>query len=338
MGRAQHVEIVGEIAQGHDGSVDAALHYIDRIADAGADAVKFQTHIAAAESTPSEPWRIKFSTQDATRYDYWKRMEFTEPQWGALRERAVTRGLKFYSSPFSLAAVDLLLRIGVDGFKVASGEIGSTEMIRQMAATGLPLIISTGMSSLSEIDATMSLLSDLGAADVCLLQCTSSYPTEPETLGLNVIDLFRSRYGVKVGLSDHSGTIFAGLAAATVGIDLLEVHVTSDRDQPGPDVSSSVTSQELRQLVDGVRFIEAARAHPVDKDRMAEDLLPMRELFTKSLVAKDALPAGTLLEAEHLVLKKPGTGIPAESLAEVVGRRLVRNVEADDLLSEDDLA
>lgn len=328
--------ILGEVAQAHDGSLGLAHAFIDAIAAAGADGVKFQTHIADAESTPAEPWRVRFSPQDATRYDYWKRMEFTEAQWHGLRAHAEDRGLLFLSSPFSVEAVELLTRVGVAAWKVASGEVGCSPMFERMLATGLPLLISTGMSPLGEIDAAVERVRR-ARRPLTLLQCTSAYPCPPEKVGLNLIGLFRDRYGCAVGLSDHSGTIYPGLAAATLGVEVLEVHVTLSREMFGPDVPASITTAELRQLVDGVRFIEAMRASPVDKDAMAGELAPLRDLFTKSLVARVDLPAGTVLREDHLAVKKPGTGIPAARMAELLGRPLRRPLAKDTPLSEDDL-
>jgi N-acetylneuraminate synthase len=328
--------IVGEVAQAHDGSLGMAHAFIDAIAEAGADAVKFQTHIAAAESTPSEPWRVKFSRQDATRYDYWKRMEFTEEQWRGLKRHVEEKGLKFLSSPFSLEAVELLARVGVAAWKIASGEVNNVPMFDRMAATGLPVILSTGMSSLAEIDAAVQRVQAL-SLPLSVLQCTSTYPCPPEKVGLNLVPFFRSRYGCGVGLSDHSGTIYPGLAAAVYGIDVLEVHVTLSREMFGPDVVASITTSELRQLVEGVRFIETMTAHPLDKEAMAAEMASQRDLFTKSVVARLDLPAGTVLRAEHLAAKKPGTGIPAARLPELVGHRLCRSVKANQLLEESDL-
>jgi len=328
--------IIAEVAQAHDGSLGTAHAYIDAVANAGADAVKFQTHIAEAESTPSEPWRVKFSPQDETRYDYWKRMEFTEDQWRGLKEHADSRGLLFLSSPFSMEAVELLSRVGVAAWKVASGEVSNIPMLERMAETGLPILLSSGMSPISEIDAAVVRIRACGVP-FGVFQCTSAYPCPPEKVGLNMLAFFRERYGGPVGLSDHSGTIYPGLAAAVLGAELLEVHVTFSRECFGPDVPASVTTAELRQLVEGVRFIEKMRANPVDKDAVAEDMAPLRSLFTKSIAVRYDLPAGTVLREEHLALKKPGTGIPAARLADVVGRRLKRAVSANTLLSEGDI-
>jgi N,N'-diacetyllegionaminate synthase len=334
--RGRPCTIIGEVAQAHDGSLGTAHAYIDAIADAGADAVKFQTHIADAESTPGEPWRVRFSPQDESRYDYWKRMEFSEAQWSALRVHADERGLLFLSSPFSLQAIELLERVGVAGWKVASGEVSDPTALEAMARTGLPILMSTGMSPLDEIDGLVESLRGRGGP-LALMQCASMYPTPPEDVGLNVLGEFRERYGCAVGLSDHSATIFPGLAGATLGIELLEVHVALSRDSFGPDVVASLLPDELAELVRGVRFIETMKASPVDKTRVPDDIAPLRDLFMKSVYAGRNLAAGTRLTREDLVAKKPGGGIPARELEGLVGRVLRRGVERDEKLGVDDL-
>jgi N,N'-diacetyllegionaminate synthase len=328
--------IIGEVAQAHDGSLGMAHAFIDAIAATGADAVKFQTHIADAESTPSEPWRVRFSVQDETRYAYWRRMEFTEEQWRGLQQHATDRGLLFLSSPFSMEAVELLTRVGVAAWKVASGEVANFPMLDRMAATGLPIIVSTGMSQLDEIDSAVARIR-AHQVPLAVLQCTSEYPCPAEQVGLNLIPFLRDRYGCPAGLSDHSGTVYPGLAAVMLAAEVLEVHITLSREAFGPDVTASVTTGELRQLVDGVRFIETMRAHPVEKDGLANTLAPIRNAFTKSVVARVDLPVGTVLKAGHLTAKKPGTGIPAARLEEVVGAQLRRSVRADQLLTEADI-
>jgi N,N'-diacetyllegionaminate synthase len=319
------------VAQAHDGSLGTAHAFIDAIAAAGADAVKFQTHIAAAESTPREPWRVRFSRQDESRYDYWKRMEFTEEQWAGLKAHTEERGLLFLSSPFSVEAAEMLERLGMKAWKVASGEVSNPILFDFLIGTDKPVLLSTGMSSLEEIDAAVSKV----RAPLAVMQCTTAYPCPPEKLGLNLIPFFRERYGCAVGLSDHSGTIYPGLAAVSLGAEVLEVHVTLSREAFGPDVPASLTTDELRQLVEGVRFLE--RALPVDKDAMAVEMEPLRQMFTKSVVAQVDLPEGTVLAPEHLAVKKPGGGIPASRMPELIGGRLRRTVKADEALSFEDL-
>jgi N-acetylneuraminate synthase len=332
VGAGQPMLVVAEVAQAHDGSLGTCHAYIDAAAKAGADAVKFQTHIAAAESTPGEPFRVKFSKQDASRYEYWKRMEFTEAQWVGLAEHAKEKGVLFLSSPFSMQAVELLERVGVPGWKVGAGELSNVPMLERLKTSGKPVILSSGMSPWSEVDAAVSLLK----GQCAVLQCTTSYPCPPEKLGLNVIAELRERYQCPVGLSDHSGTIYAGLAAATLGANVLEVHMVFSRECFGPDTSSSVTTPQLKELVDGIRFIEAAQANPVDKNQMAESMTELRRTFGKSVVAAKALSAGAVLTERDLTVKKPGTGMPAAKLKEMLGRRLKRAVAVDASLAEDD--
>ena len=328
--------IIGEVGLAHDGSLGLAHSYIDAIAAAGADAVKFQTHIAAAESTPIEPFRVQFSRQDATRYEYWKRMEFSEDEWRGLAEHARQRELLFLSSPFSVEAVDLLSRVGVAFWKIASGETSNTVLLDRVLDTGLPVVLSTGMSPLDEIDAAVSRV-QARRAIVAVLQCTTAYPCPPERIGLNLIPFFRERYGCLTGLSDHSGTIYPGLAAAAVGVDVLEVHVALSRSMFGPDIAASVTPDELRHLVDGVRFIERMRGNPVDKNQAAAETASLRRIFTKSIVARMPLAAGVVLQPDHLAVKKPGTGIPAARVGEVIGRRLRRAVTIDEQIGQEDI-
>lgn len=333
---ARRCLVIGEVAQAHDGSLAMAHAFIDAIAAAGADAVKFQTHIAAAESTAAEPWRSKFPTQDRTRYEYWRRMEFAEADWHGLREHAQHKQLQFLSSPFSMEAVDLLERVGVSAWKIASGEVTNAPLLDRVASTGLPVFLSSGMSRLHELDAAVARVR-AHHAPLTVLQCTSTYPCTAEHIGLNMIPALRARYNCAVGLSDHSGTIYPGLAAAVLGIDVLEVHVTLSAHMFSPDQSASLTPEALRTLVEGIRFIERMCASPVDKDATAEALTPLREIFTKSLVAGTDLDAGTVLRESDLRLKKPGTGLPATMLPSLVGRRLVRAIRADDQLQEADL-
>jgi N,N'-diacetyllegionaminate synthase len=336
IGFGQPTFIVAEVGLVHEGSLGIAHEFIDAIAGAGADSVKFQTHIAEAESTPHEPFRIPFSAQDESRYDYWRRTSFTEPQWRGLAEHASQRGLVFLSSPFSLEAVELLERVGMSAWKVGSGEVTNIEMLEHIARSGSPILLSSGMSSVQELDHAVAAIRSEGGS-VAVLQATSAYPSPPEQIGLNLLEELRSRYGCAVGLSDHSGSIYASLAAVTLGANLIEVHVTLSRAMFGPDVAASVTVEELRHLCEGIRFIERALANPVDKDVLAGEFKPLRRVFMKSVVVRADLPAGTVLSREHLAAKKPGTGIPANKLPELVGRRLRRSVRADELLNESDV-
>lgn len=195
-------------------------------------------------------------------------------------------------------------------------------------------MLSTGMSPLSEIDDAVERIKSKGLP-LIVMQCTSMYPTPPEKVGLNLIPFFQARYGCAVGLSDHSGTIYPSLAAVTLDVVAFEVHVTLSREMYGPDVSSSVTTSELRQLVEGVHFIKKMTINPLDKDAIAREMMPLKRSFNKSITLRTELPAGTVLREEHLTGKKPGTGIPVARMSEVIGRRLKRAVSANELLHEE---
>jgi N,N'-diacetyllegionaminate synthase len=328
--------VIGEVAMAHDGSLGLAHAFIDAIAGTGADAVKFQTHLAEAEGTAAEPFRVAFSRQDATRRDYWTRTAFTEEQWRGLARHAEEQGLFFLSSPFSSEAVNLLRRVGLSAWKVPSGETGNLPLLETMLEDGLPILLSTGMSPMAEIDAAVEKVKE-ASVPLAVLQCTSAYPCPPEKVGLNLLPLFRERYGCPVGLSDHSGTVYPGLAAAALGAQVIEVHVTLSREMFGPDVKASVTTGELAALAEGVRWIERMKAAPVDKDREAIGMEPLRRIFTKSLVAARPIPEGTVLDREMLAVKKPGTGIPPSKIEAVLGRRTRKTLGRDDQILEGDL-
>ena len=230
----------------------------------------------------------------------------------------------------------MLREVRVPAWKIASGEITDTPLFESIEECGLPVLLSTGMSALEEIDRAVERLRS-GGLKFAVLQCYSKYPCPPERVGINLIPFFRDRYRCPVGLSDHSGTIFPGLSCAMVGGNVLEVHVTIDRRMFGPDVVSSVTIDELEQLVKGMRFIERMQANPVDKDTCAKELVELRKTFCKSVVARLDLETGTVLEERHLAVKKPGTGFPANNLPALIGRRLRNTVKANHVFTEKDL-
>lgn len=336
IGEGEPSFIIAEIGQAHDGSLGTAHSFIDAVAKTGADAIKFQTHIAAEESTLDEPFRIKFSQQDSTRYDYWKRMEFTEEQWTGLAKHAKDRGLIFLSSAFSVKAVEMLRRIGMPAWKIGSGEVRSEGFLDVMAINGSPVLLSTGMSNYPEIQEIVSRLRKR-KMPFAIFQCTTKYPNSLKEVGLNVINKLRNKFNCPVGLSDHSGTVFPALAAMAIRSDLIEVHVTFDRRMFGPDVISSITIEDLKLIVDSRTAFYEMFNNPVDKNDMATNLVETRSLFTKSLAPDRPLCKGAILREDMLILKKPGTGIPAQEIKKITGRRLKNDVTPDRLLKWTDL-
>ena len=328
--------VVAEVAQAHEGSLGIAHSFIDAVAAAGADAIKFQTHMADRESTLREPWRIPFSYEDGTRFDYWKRMEFTPEQWKGLADHCSEKGLIFLSSPFSFEAVALLESLNMSAFKVASGEIENFPLLDRVAKCGKPVLLSSGLSDWAIFDRAVERVRGHGAK-VGVFQCTTAYPTRAEEVGLNVISEMSERYDCPVGLSDHSGTVYPCLAAASIGAKLLEVHVTFDRQMFGPDAPASLNLAELKNLVEGVDFIDRMRKNPLDKDRPSIDLPGLSRTFGKSVVASSDLPFGTVLQEGDLALKKPGDGCPPSDFYEMVGKKLNKPLKSDDPIRWDDL-
>lgn len=328
--------VIAEVAQSHDGSIGLAHAFIDAIADAGADAVKFQTHIAEAESTLDEQFRVEFSRQDPSRYEYWKRMEFPPEQWQNLSDHAASRDLVFLSSPSSIAAVDLLERIGMPAWKIGSGEFRSHGLIERIIATRRPILLSTGMSSWEEIEAAATRIRNRGA-NFALFQCTSGYPTPLELVGLNVMSEIKRRFRCPVGLSDHSGQPWPSLAAIACGAHLVEVHVIFDRRMFGPDVTSSLTFEELANVTAMRDACAVMFNSPVNKDAVAASMSEMRAKFAKSLAPVRPLAAGTTLTFEMLAAKKPGTGIPPTESGRLVGRVLAHDVVPERLLQWSDI-
>jgi N-acetylneuraminate synthase len=327
---------IAEIAQAHDGSLGIAHSYIDALAETGVDALKFQTHIAAAESSAQEQFRVNFSYEDATRFDYWKRMEFTAEQWAGLRQHCEEKGMEFISSPFSIAAVELLERLDVKRYKIGSGELTNYLMLDAIAKTKKPIILSSGMSDWKELDDTINFLKPYGN-ELSLLQCTTAYPTPPEKWGLTAIAEMKSRYQLPVGYSDHSADIFACLAATTLGASILEFHVAFDHNMFGPDAKASLTIAQVKQLVKGVRSIETALQNNHLKND-ASSFSQLKTMFGKSLAVNKNLPQGHTLTINDLESKKPGDqGIPAKEFQRVIGKKLKHDLKRWSFLREEDI-
>ena len=328
--------VVAEIAQAHDGSLGILHSLIDAAAATGVDAVKFQVHIAHAESSELEPFRVRFSSVDLTRYDYWKRMELPRAEWCRLKKRCDELGVEFLATPFSNAAVDLLEEIGINRYKVGSGDIANPLLLERIAKTGKEVILSTGLGSLDELDAATAKLLEREIPHA-ILQCTTSYPTIAEDVGLAWITRFKERYRCPVGLSDHSGTIYSGIGAVALGAVVVETHVTFDRRMFGPDSKASLTVDEFSQMVEGIRFIEKARGSGPEKT-LDDSKLELRRMFGKTLAVNRDMSAGEVLTLEDLEGKKPGNaGISVDQIDSVVGRILQVGKRQWEFLRQDDL-
>ena len=328
--------IIAEIGQAHEGSLGILYSYIDALAHTGVNAVKFQMHIAEAESSLEEPFRVQFSLEDETRFDYWKRMGFSLEQWKGIKKHCDEVGLDFICSPFSNLAVDWLEEIGIEQYKIGSGEVNNFLILEKIAQTGKSVILSSGMSSYEELDQTVAFLRERNV-NFSILQCTTAYPTEPEQYGLNVIQELKNRYNVPIGFSDHSAKIETCIAATALGASILEFHAVFDRQLFGPDSKSSLTIEEIQNLVISVRNIKRALDNPIDKNSN-EGFTALKQIFEKSLAVNKKLPQGHILKIDDLEAKKPkGYGIDAAKFMDVVGKRLTFDKNKWDFLNEEEI-
>lgn len=327
--------IIAEIGQAHEGSLGVLYSYIDALATTGVDAVKFQMHIAEAESSEQEPFRVQFSKEDKSRFDYWKRMGFTLEQWKGIKMYCEGLGLDFICSPFSNLAVDWLEEMGVEQYKIGSGEVTNFLLLEKIAKTEKPVILSSGMSSYDELDQAVKFLEERNV-DFSILQCTTSYPTQPKQYGLNVIQELKTRYNVPIGFSDHSAKVETCIAATALGASILEFHVVFDRQLFGPDSKASLTIAETKDLVSAVRNIATALSNPIDKNNNVE-FSSLKQIFEKSLAVNKDLPKNHILNFDDLEAKKPrGYGIDARRFHEVIGKVLSKDLKQWDFLNEAD--
>jgi len=273
-----HVLVVVELGLAHGGDYERARHYVDAAEIAGADVIKWQVHVPQAESTREEAWRVDPGTGES-RFDYWRRTGFSEAQWRALTVHAHGRGLAVGASTFSLEGVGLCRRIGVDLWKVASGEVTHAPVVQAMAATRRPVVISAGMATQAELRAAIGWVRKAGAPVACC-ECASRYPNTLRDVSLDALRRAED-WGAVPGWSDHTGAIWGSLAAVAHGAQVVEVHLALDGAE-GPDVTSSLSPAWLDLLVAGIREIETLRGSRTTPDARAQGLGAMRALFLRS--------------------------------------------------------
>lgn len=316
----QHT-LVAEIGSVHDGSFGNALKLIELAAGCGADVVKFQTHLADAEMLPDAPAPSYFQAEP--RREYFTRTGFSLDQWRKLAKHCADNKVQFLSSPFSLEAVDLLEEVGVDAYKIASGEVSNTPLLERIAKTGKPVLLSSGMSDWDELGRAIEALR--GASEIVPMQCTTAYPCPPERIGLNVIGEMHKRFGLPVGFSDHTRGPAAAIAAAALGAVCVEKHLTFSTQMYGSDAPNAMEPPAFKEMAAGLRGVWTALGHPVDKS----DLTPYRDMkrvFEKSIVTARPVKAGQVIARADLAFKKPGDGLPAWRYPEVVGHRCRRDL------------
>tara|TARA_B100001057_G_scaffold334724_1_gene335330 strand:+ start:2527 stop:3555 length:1029 start_codon:yes stop_codon:yes gene_type:complete len=329
--------IIAEVGLSHGGSLKVAKKLIEKIAEAGADVIKFQTHIASEESTLNEKFRKGHKFNFKSRYDYWKHHEFTETQWKFLSGYCYKKKIGFMSSPFSIKSVKILKKTNQKFWKIGSGEFFSQNLIREIIKLKKPIIVSTGLSNYEEIKKMVKLLKNKKSL-FYIMQCTTKYPTSFKEIGLNVAHEIKKKFKCAVGLSDHSGSLFPALfAISNDEFEVIEVHVTlNKKDRNNPDNSSSITIDELKFLCEYNKSLETMKNNEVNKDSIAKKLIKTKKLFTKSIAPSKNLLKGHQIKSNDICLKKPGTGIQSNFINNVIGKVLKKNVKNNKLLKWSD--
>jgi N,N'-diacetyllegionaminate synthase len=334
-----HVFIIAEAGVNHNGSLDLALRLVDAAKASGADAVKFQTFRAdllATRSAHKAPYQERTTAHAESQFEMLQRLELDAAAHQRIIDHCRELGIQFLSSPFDTQSADLLAKMAVPMFKVPSGEITNLPFLQHLADKGRPLILSTGMSTLGEVEEAVHVLQSAGASQLTLLHCVTEYPAPYAEVNLRAMQTLKCAFGLPVGYSDHTPGIEIAIAAVALGAEVIEKHFTLDRSLPGPDHAASLEPVELQQMVGSIRHVEAALGTGIKAPAPCE--LPNLSVARKSVVAARSLPAGHQLETGDLDIKRPGNGLAPKLLPTLIGHTLRAGLAKDEIISWDHLA
>ena len=327
-------KIISEIAQSHIGSLNKIKQIINKISSTGADYIKFQTHIANAESTLDEPFRVKIKNYK-NRIEYWKKMEFSKNQWRVIKKYCKKKKIKFLSSPFSNEAIDLLEKINTPAWKIGSGEFFSKSLIEKICKTRKPMYLSTGLATLKDISKVVKFLKKK-KSDFTIMQCTSLYPCPINKVGINNLDILKKKFKCKVGLSDHSGSIYPSIYAMVQGAEIVEVHVAIEKNSKNPDFDSSICLNQLKELVIARDQIFNLRKYQTDKSKISGKIKKIKKIFTKSCTLKENKIKGYKITLNDITFKKPGFGYSEDDIDKIIGKTLIRDKSSNRILKKND--
>jgi len=334
-----HVFVIAEAGVNHNGSLDLALQLVNAAKASGADAVKFQTFRAdqlATRSAHKAPYQERTTTPSESQFEMLQRLQLDAVAHRRLIDHCLDVGIQFLSSPFDTESADLLATMNVPLYKVPSGEITNLPFLQHLARKGKPLILSTGMSTLGEVEEAVHVLQTAGTTQLTLLHCVTEYPAPYAEVNLRAMQTLKSTFGLPVGYSDHTSGIEIAIAAVALGAEVIEKHFTLDRSLPGPDHSASLEPIELLQMVTAIRHVEAALGTGIKAPAPCE--LPNISVARKSVVAARTLPTGHQLATGDLEIKRPGSGLAPKLLPTLIGRTLRASVAKDEIINWDHLA
>jgi N-acetylneuraminate synthase/N,N'-diacetyllegionaminate synthase len=330
--------IIAEAGVNHNGSEELAFRLVDEAKAAGADCVKFQTFKAARIVTAISPkanYQLEVTDRAESQFEMLRKLELGREAFARIQAHCRQAGIDFMSTPYNPEDAELLNSLGVDAFKIASGQLVELPFLRQVAGYGKRMIISTGMADLQEVREAVEAVRGTGNNDLVVLQCNTDYPSRVEDANLRAMITMREELGVHVGYSDHVPANYSCFAAVALGAEVIEKHFTLDNHMPGPDHGSSLEPAAFRDLVEGIRAVELSLGDGVKRpgERERANTYGMR----RSLVAAQALPAGHVIAAGDLGFKRPANGLSPKHLDEVMGRRLAKALAADEALTWDHL-
>ena len=330
----EHIFIIAEAGVNHNGSIELAKQLIDVAAKARADAVKFQTFIAEEvvnTDAPKAEYQKRTTDTSESQLEMIRKLELSKEDHRELMDYAKNKNIMFLSTPFDNRSVDLLVELGVPLIKISSGDITNHPFLKFIAKKGLPIIISTGMSTLEEVAEAVSVIKEAGCKDLTLLHCTSNYPARVEDCNLLAMKTMADAFDVPVGYSDHTPGIYVPLAAAAMGVCVIEKHFTLDKNLPGPDHRASLEPAELEEMVREIRNVEKALGSSVKAP--AESELEVRDVARRSIVAKVDIPAGTVITDDILAFKRPDVGVSPKNMDKIIGRTSISDIKKDSLIN-----
>lgn len=330
------VFVIAEAGVNHNGDVDLARRLVELAADAGADAVKFQTFRAdrtVSKFAPKAAYQLQTTDVSESQYEMLKRLELSDKAHYVLMEQCRERGIRFLSTPFDEQSADFLVALGIQALKIPSGEITNRPFLEHVAKFGKPVILSSGMADLTEVGEALSWLRNAGSEDVTVLHCLSNYPADPAETNLRAMQTIAATYDVSVGYSDHTPGIEISLAAVALGARVIEKHFTLDQELPGPDHKASLSPKELKALIRGIRSVSSALGNGVKQAAPSE--LENRTIIRRSLVALTDISSGATITRDMVGILRPATGLPPSRLGDVLNRRSLRAIPAGTPITAD---
>jgi N,N'-diacetyllegionaminate synthase len=332
------VYIIAEAGVNHNGNLSIALELIDKAKEAGADCIKFQTFKAekiVTQNSPKAKYQLEVTSKSETQFEMLKKLELGFDDYSSILERCKAKGIDFLSTPYNIEDVDFLEGLKVTGYKIASGQLTELPFLKYVASKKKTMIVSTGMATMADVFTAVEVIRNEGQEDIIVLQCTTNYPSSIEDANLLAMRSMKEACKVRVGYSDHVENNYACFASVALGAEIIEKHFTLDKNMAGPDHSSSLTPDEFKELVIGIRNIEASLGSGLKNPSMKE--IENSFGMKRSLVLLCDLDENSILQGKHIGFKRPASGLPPNMIEKVIGKKLLKSMKKDEALQLDSI-